>query len=160
MVKLNFQDKTLEKLFRDFSWGRNNTILLWENSTNHLEYKQKFKDDDYTLLHQFLCVLTTTDTYLRKMQNAKNKQFGILIQNGVIRKKSEITKEEVKKLLEEQIEQIENLLKLFDDKKFNHNIGHLANLLAHEYLHQGQLVVMFREAGITFPDRFQKAWAL
>lgn len=40
------------------------------------------------------------------------------------------------------------------------NIDGILAISNHEYLHHGQFIVMFREAGIELPERFKKAWAL
>lgn len=160
MVKLAFNNKALEKMFRAWKFARIISLELFDAAQGNLDYKQLYKKDDYTILFQFLCLTTTTDAYYRKITGAKNKQFGVLIKEGTTYKKAEIANTKVKQYLTAQIEELDTLLKGFDEKKFEASMRYLSNLLAHEYLHQGQLVVMFREAGIPFPKRFQETWAL
>jgi len=55
--------------------------------------------------------------------------------------------------------EIEILLRLLEDYQSD-IVSNLGSLIFHEYLHQGQLIVMFRETGISLPEEFDKAWNL
>jgi len=163
---MNFKNADLEATFRSFKYARNNTIDIFEEAEkqNLLSFKpgDKSKDgkDFQDILFQFLCVITTTDAYIRKITDAKDKRYGILIRNGQVIPKNEIDKLEVKILLEEPIRSLEELLKPFDNIKTEENLRYLITIINHDYLHQGQLILMFRLAGANLPERFVKAWAL
>ena len=94
------------------------------------------------------------------MINDKNQNFGILVIDGNITKKEDISKETVINQLKSQMEILENFLKPFSEKGLEKNIREIMTISDHEYLHQGQLIVLFRETGAKFPERFSKAWAL
>ena len=163
---MNFNNLTLEKIFRAFKWARNNTIKIFEEGAknNVLDYKSSAsKEVSYTfqpIIFQFQCIITTTDTYYRKIISSKNKKFGILIRDNIIIQKKDIQKDKIKNLLNEQLIALENLLKNFDEKQTEENVNSIQVIVNHEYLHQGQLIVMFREAGVDLPQRFKKAFAL
>lgn len=163
---MNFNSSTLEKIFKAFKWTRNNTIEIFEEGdmNNILDYKSSgFKKTSYTfqsIIFQFQCCITTTDTYYRKLAGNKNKEFGILVRDNIIIQKKDIQKDKIKNLLREQLIALENLLKKFDDKQIENNINSIQAILNHEYLHQGQLILMFREAGVDLPQKFKKAFAL
>lgn len=166
MVKMNFADPVLEKIVRRWKWSRNNTILLFETALgqNILGYipknLHKPNNESHSVLYQFQCIVTTTNTYYRKLINDKNKSYGILVDNGEVIKKEDISKEMVINQLKMQADLLENLLKPFSAKDIEKNIKEIMTISDHEYLHQGQLIVLFREAGAKFPDRFSQAWAL
>ena len=166
MGYMNFKSPALEKMFKSFKWARNNTILLFEEAQNNniLDYKStSSSNNSYTfqpLLFQFQCIVTTTDTYFRKLTNSKNTQFGVLVQDDEIISKKDISEVELKKLLQNQIIELQNLLKDFSEKQLEENIDLIQTISNHEYLHQGQMIIDFREAGIDLPERYRKAWAL
>ena len=158
---MNFKNKTLENIFRSFEWGRNNTILLFEDAvkSGQLDYKPN-TSTQHSVLYQFQCIVTTTDARIRKLSNDPNTKFGILIKQNETILKEDIETEEVKELLVEGTTKLEDLLKDFDVLKTEENILAIQSLINHEYLHQGQLIVLFREAGVDFPQRFKEAWDL
>jgi hypothetical protein len=166
MVKLNFKNPQLEKMFRMFKWARNNTVQIFGEADkgNILSYKSTMKNNSsyefQPLLFQFQCIVTTTDTYYRKLTYNNNQQFGILIRAKKITPKKDIPASEIKPLLEKQIKEFDNLFKNFDVKDIEKNIENILSISNHEYLHQGQMIVAFREAGVELPERYKKAWAL
>ena len=151
----------LEKLMRSFKWARNNSlqILASAQSNDLLAYSPTSKPE-HDMLYQFQCLLTTTDKYYRQLSNHKNQQFGIIVQNDTIITKRDIPEIDIQPLLKKQIIELESLLKDFDESKFRANLQTIQSIINHEYLHQGQLVVMFRENQTLLPDRFQKAFDL
>lgn len=160
---MNFKNVLLEKIFKNFKWIRNNTIQLFSTAhkSNIHSYKSPVNiNTPQHLLFQFQCVVTTTDSYYRKIINHQNKNYGILIQNGKVINKVEINAGEIEKLFLIQLEVLENLFKTFDEKKLEKHIDNILTISNHEYLHQGQMIIMFREAGVELPERFKKAWAL
>lgn len=163
---MNFKNPTLETIFKAFKWARNNTLQIFEEAQKNdiLDYRSKAQHaTSYTfqpLSFQFQCIISTTDTYYRKLSGNKNQQFGILVQGNKIIEKKDIASEEVKKLLQKQLQKLQNLLKDFDEQKVQENIDLIMAISNHEYLHQGQMIVDFREAGVELPERYKKAWAL
>lgn len=164
MGYMNFNNQLLEKVFKGFKWARNNTIEILEKAETNkiLDYSSnantKFKFQP--IIFQFQCIATTTDTYYRKLTNRKNQEFGILVEGERIINKKDISSETLINVLRNQLKAFEELLKTFDDKKVEENIDLITALSNHEYLHQGQLILMMREAGVDLPERFRKAWAL
>lgn len=151
-------------LIKRFIWTRTNTIQLFESAqkANILQYKPKYlienPTENHNLLYQFQCVLTSTNAHFRKLINEENIRFGIYVKDGEITKKQEIKEENILILLKEQIDEA---------KKMSQHNSDLTKLLStfitigeHEALHQGQLIVMFRETKVEFPDEFKKAWNL
>ncbi len=106
-----------------------------------------------------LCLITTTDAYYRRLTDHADKSFGVLVDKRVTQK-SNIAESDVKDLLKRQVVTLETLLKHFSVNDFEANIQDIQAIINHEYLHQGQLVVMFREAGISLPERFRQAFDL
>jgi hypothetical protein len=159
MGYMNFENKILEDYFRSFKWTRNNTVLLFESAliAKKLDYKPNI-DSQHSILYQFQCDITTTDYHIRKLTTNKKIQYGLLTEGEKIISKQDIRITEIKKILEEQLAKLEEILKVFDTSKTEEHTLDLQSLINHELLHQGQLVVLFREAGIDFPERFQKAW--
>ena len=165
MVKMNFRNPTLEKVVRGFKWTRNNTIQIFEQAKKEdiLDFISSGESKKYTfqpILYQFQCIVTTTDRYYRSLIKHKDQQFGVLIREGNIIDKDVISQDLVCKVLKEQLVQLETLLKNYNDKEVEKNIKDILAILNHEYLHQGQFILMFREAGVELPERFKKAWAL
>ena len=158
---MNFEVKELESLMRSFKWARNNSLQIFEQaySSNLLEYRPT-NDPKHGLLYQFQCVLTTTDKYYRQLSNHENQQFGVLVHDDSIISKVNIPEADIKFALKRQIVDLESLLKDFDEKEFSANIQTIQSIINHEYLHQGQLIVMFRENQSPLPDRFQRAFDL
>jgi hypothetical protein len=153
MVKLEFKNKILEKIFRRFKWTRNNTILLFEN---YIESKNPNKE----LLYQFQCIVTTTDTYWRKFTDHIDNEFGKLIYKDKIYLKKNVDQSLISVLLDKQARELENLLRDFDANRTDKEVNEILAIMNHEYLHQGQLIQLFYEEKIEFPERFAKAWAL
>lgn len=165
MGYMNFQSSILEKVFKRFKWTRNNTIELFNAAVhaNSLNFTPEQSSKNHTfqsILFQFQCIVTTTDTYLRKLTGQGNTKFGVLIiENKEIAKK-DIDGDSVKKYLKTQLEDLEVLLKKYDANKAEEELDTILKIVNHEYLHQGELILMFRRAGVEFPERFKKAWAL
>lgn len=163
---MNFKNSFLEKIFKEFKWARNNTIELFDlaakdtilgfTSTSVLNKKDTFQ----SILFQFQCIITTSDAYYRKFIQHPNTEYGILISEKNSIQKKEITPQLIKKILRSQLILLETTLKEFDQKTTEKYLGDITTLSNHEYLHQGQLIVMFREANKELPERFKKAWAL
>lgn len=55
---------------------------------------------------------------------------------------------------------LEAILKPYTYEDMQTHIRPILTITEHEYLHQGEMLLMFREAGIELPKRFSKAWAL
>ncbi|MBU2592608.1 hypothetical protein KKD61_04075 [Patescibacteria group bacterium] len=153
-----------KSLLESFKWARNNTLDLFDSAhkNNILDYLPNYKNDDRKnrdVLYQFQCIATTTNTRIRIIKKDSKQKFGLLVTPEKEYAKRDIPSSLVKQILLEQISEIELLLRSLDDYQpdvaFN-----LRSLIFHEYLHQGQLVVMFREAGVSFPEEFDKAWNL
>src|SRR5438045_1978823 len=94
MVKMNFSDPVLEKLIRRWKWTRNNTLELFQKSEeqNMLLFRPyAHKEIHHNLLYQFQCIVTTTDTYYRKITNSDNLNFGLIVLQGEIIPKKELS---------------------------------------------------------------------
>ena len=163
---MNFISPTLEQLFKSYKYARNNTIKILDEAIKQdvLGYHSSSqKQNDYSfqsIIFQFQCIVATTDAYYRQLTNAKNKEFGVYVTDKKVFPKEELSAEVIKKILPKQLEEIEDLLKSFDGKKaekYIDKVGMFGNL---EYLHQGQLILMFRESGAKLPESYVKAWAL
>jgi len=153
-----------KSLLDSFKWARNNTLDLFESAhkNNILDYLPSYKNDDRKnrdVLYQFQCILTTTNTRIRILKNEKNQKFGLLVMPEITYNKREIPSNLVKQILLDQVGEIEILLRLLEDYQSD-IVSNLGSLIFHEYLHQGQLIVMFRETGISLPEEFDKAWNL
>lgn len=164
MGYMNFKDPVLEKVFKRFKWTRNNTILLFEaaKKQNILSFIPKGPSSFtfQSVLHQFQCIVTTTDAYYRRMINHENKNYGILIIQNTILSKNEVNDEIVGKQLKEQLMTLQMLLSKFLTKDTEKYIDEVMTISDHEHIHFGELIIMFRQAGIDIPDRIRKAWAL
>lgn len=160
MTKMNFENKALERMVRSFKWARNNSLQIFDivHDQGIANYRPN-GDGQHTMLYQFQCLATTTDTYYRKLTNHKDRRFGVLIRDSAI-KKVDITQEDLKGILVKQVEDLENLFRHFTADDFETNIQDIQSIVNHEYLHQGQLVVMFRSRGIALPERFRSAFDL
>lgn len=160
---MEFQNKTLEKLFRGYKWARNNSIQMFELAAANDILNYKPNDNIFTfqpILHQFQCLASTVDTYHRQLTTHTNQDFGVIVRDGGAIKKSDIPQKELSAILESQIVALEALFKGFSDQDLEENVKAIQSIYNHEYLHQGQLVVLMREAGVDLPERFRKAFAL
>ncbi len=153
-----------EYLFNRFLWTRTNTIQLFElaQKANILQYKPKYlienPTENHDLLYQFQCVLTSTNAHFRRLRNDENIRFAIYVKDGNITKKQDIKEENILSLFNEQIEEAKKVIAdCLDLKKL---LSTFITIGEHEALHQGQLVVMFRETKVEFPEEFKKAWNL
>lgn len=144
-----------------FKWSRNNTLLiLQELSDTDLNLKPE-GDKWQNLGFQFACLVTTTDTYFRKITKFKDSKYGKVYFERKVYTKDDLTSGELLfKILESQVEQLNDLLKEMDEKALDKHLRHLLNITNHEYLHQGQLVSYFTMFGKKLPARFKKSWAL
>lgn len=163
---MNFTDPVLEKIVRSWKLSRNNTLLILDKAieTNILDFAPNTdKKVSYTfqpIIFQFQCLVTTTDTYIRKITGHKNKSYGILVIDGKVVNKRDITLDLIKSKLGEQMTTFENLLKPMTQREIDTYIRMIMSVCNHEYLHQGELILMLREAGVDLPDRFKRMWAL
>lgn len=166
MGYMQFKNPTLEQLFKSYKWTRNNTIKIFDEALrqNVLDYRSSSaKPTKHTfqpIFFQFQCIVSTTDAYYRKLTDVENQSYGIYIENGEIIPKDQLTVEQIKKILPKQLKELEALLKTFDEKKTEKLIDKVFLLGNHEYLHQGELILMFREAGAELPATYVRAWAL
>lgn len=108
MVKMNFENSVLEKMIRRWKWSRKNSLLLFEaaEEQNILSYTPKGLRDNHehhSVLYQFQCLVTTVNTYYRRIINDRNQNFGVLVINGKIIPKEQISKALVFDQLELQI---------------------------------------------------------
>ncbi len=127
-----------------------------------LSYVPNYKTDNMSnrdVLYQFQCIITTTDARIRQLTGHEKERFGILVTETGLVKKRGIKEEQIIDLLLEQGTALEKTLRKLE--KFDPQTElKLKSLIFHEYLHHGQLIVMFREKGTKFPDEFDQAWAL
>jgi hypothetical protein len=166
MGYMHFISPVLEQLFKSYKYARNNSIKIFDEAVRQDIlgfHSTSEKQNDYSfqsVLFQFQCMVSTTDTYYRKLTNAKNKDFGVYVTEEKVIPKQELSAENIKKILSRQLEEIEDLLKSFDEKKAEKYIDKVSLIMSHEYLHQGELILMFREAAAKLPESYVKAWAL
>lgn len=161
MTKLDFENKALQRLYMGFKWARNNSLQLFDAAqmANILDWEPEGMGQ-HSVLYQFQCLITTTDTYYRRLAGSADTRFGVLLEAGASIEKQSIPAADVKALLNKQLSALETLLKHFNAGKFEEGARDIQSITNHEYLHQGQLVVIFRQAGVTIPDRFRKAFDL
>jgi hypothetical protein len=161
MGYLGFRSTLAEKWMMSFKWSRNNTLLiLQELSDSDLELKPE-GERWQNIGFQFSCLVTTTDTYFRKITKHKDSKFGkAYIEGKVYTKEDLISGELLFKILEAQVNQLNDLIREMDEKDLDKHLRHLINITNHEYLHQGQLVSYFTMFGKKLPARFKKSWAL
>ncbi len=166
MGYMDFKSPILEKVFKRFKWTRNNSIQIFEHAgkSGILEYALKpSPKSKYTfqpITFQFQCIATTANAYQRILTNNSNVQFGIFVEDGEVTSKKDLNKEKIFKILKNQLTELEELFKNYDEKQALENIDNILAISNHEYLHQGELILMFREADAELPERFAKAWAL
>jgi len=160
MTKMDFNDKTLERFYRSFKWARNNTLQILDSiqTSETLEYQPEGVGQ-HSVLYQFQCLVTTSDTYYRRLTKHDNVQFGVLLGANQV-KKEDIEVADIKPALKRQMVDLERVLKDFDAHDFETNVQDIQSLINHEYLHQGQLIVMFRSLEIELPKRFRQAFDL
>jgi len=153
-----------EIVYKRFVWTRTNTIELFElaQQAKILQYKPKYlienPTENHNLLYQFQCVLTSTNAHFRRIRNEENIRFGIYIENGTITKKQEIPEKNILIFLKSQIEEAQQITSNITD--IQKLISSFITIGEHEALHQGQIVVMFREKKVEFPAEFKQAWNL
>lgn len=153
-----------ELILKRFVWTRTNTIELYKmaENANVLQYKPKYlienPTENHNVLYQFQCIFTSTNTHFRRLKNDENTRFGIYVKNEKITKKQEIQPDTILNLLQEQIDEARILTT--DSKELNKLLATFITIGEHESLHQGQLIVMFRETKIEFPQEFKEAWNL
>jgi uncharacterized damage-inducible protein DinB len=156
----NFTHPVLAKQFATYKWARNNTLQILKVAQDAGIMDFTPHKDQHSVLYQFQCLITTDNVYYRKLTNSADKRFGLLIQDGREVKKTDIPEDNLRKLLQANLTNLESLLATFDNKQFEANAQDIQRIFNHEYLHQGQLVVLFRQAGIELPERFKKAFDL
>lgn len=138
---MDFKYPLLEIIFKQYKWERNNTIQLFNKaeSENILDFvSSNTKQKKYTfqpVFFQFQCIVTTTDTYFRKITNHQNTDYAIFVQDDVILKKDKITQEVIKEELKDQMYKLQDLLKGFSDNDAESNICYIQTIIEHEYLH-------------------------
>lgn len=158
---MNFENKTLERMIRSFKWARNNSLQILDIVQDQsVANYQPDGDGQHTMLYQFQCLATTTDSYYRKLTNHKDKHFGVMVRDDDVTEKADIPQEDLKTILVQQVGELEKLLRDFTADDFETNIQDIQSIINHEYLHQGQLVVMFRSSGAALPERFRSAFDL
>lgn len=160
---MEFQNKTLEKMFRAYKWARNNSLQMLELAEENNILDHKPEDNEFSfqpILHQFQCLTSTTDTYYRQLSGADNQDFGVLVKHGTEIPKADIIKEALPEILKTQLVDLERLLKNFSNDDFEENVKAIQAICNHEYLHQGQLLVLVRQAGVDVPERFKAAFVL
>lgn len=67
---MNFRNSLLEIIFNSFKWARNNTIEILEQAEQNNILSFTPKNSKFTfqsIAFQFQCIVTTTDTYLSKI---------------------------------------------------------------------------------------------
>ncbi|MEO6508389.1 MAG: hypothetical protein ABIO02_00395 [Patescibacteria group bacterium] len=156
-------DPLLNKVYHKLRWTRENTIGLFESAevNNILSFYSKSdyqkKHTFQSVLFQFQCIITTTNTFNRKLKGDYNAVFGVLVENDREIPKKNIPPSRIYDLLVMQLDELQIVIK---DMTGEEGIDSILGILNHEYLHQGELILMFREAGVELPERFQKAFAL
>jgi hypothetical protein len=164
MGYMNFKNPLLEDIFKSLKWARNNSIEILEEAriNNVLGYVPKIKNqfEFQPILFQFQCLVTTTDVYLHQLKGHSNFKFGYLVKEGKVIRKKDIEESDLSKILGIQLEELEAIFKDFNEKQLGENINVINIISNHEYLHQGQLIIMMREAGVDLPERFKKTFAL
>jgi|GEM_PF-824252 len=160
VTRMNFENKSLERMARSLKWVRNNSLQIFDivQGQGIANYRPD-GDGQHTILYQFQCLVTTTDAYYRRLIGHNDKRFGVLVVKEVTQK-SEIAEGDIKNILKRQIIELENVLKSFSADDFEANIQDIQSIINHEYLHQGQLVVMLRSCSVVLPERFRTAFDL
>lgn len=148
---MQFKSPLIQKITKRITLARNNSILLLEEAQENNLLDQKLilveggKGSNYNfqpIIFQFQCLVSTTDTYLRKLKNHNNQDFGLL-ENGELIKKVEINISHLDRHLKNQLMELQNVLKEYDNKELGEEIEYILRIAEHEYLHQGQLITMF-----------------
>ncbi len=163
MVKMNFENETLGRLFRSFKEARNNSIQLFKSmqESDTSQYSPT-GDATHTALYQFQSIVTITDGYYRRLQGVKNRAFTIVVEEdtGASVARTDIGIERIEDFLIQQGRKLEDILRLYDARDFNTKIHDIQAIINYEYLHQGQLAVLFREMDIPLPQKVQEIIAL
>lgn len=151
-------------LFKRFLWTRTNTIELFEfaQKADIVQHKPKYlvenPTENHNLLYQFQCILTSTNAHFRRLRDDENIKNGIYIKEGNVTNKQDIKEENTVSLLKEQIDEAKFMSTKYSDMK--RLLSTFITIGEHEALHQGQLIVMFRETKVEFPNEFKRAWHL
>lgn len=160
MTEMAFANKTLKRQFAAYKWARNNTLQILKAAQDVGIMNFTPHKDQHSVLYQFQCLVTTDDVYYRRLTDSSDNQFGVRIEDGAVISKADIPEAELKSLLQADLSRLEALLASLSDEQFEVNAQDIQRIFNHEYLHQGQLVVLFRQAGIELPERFRKAFDL
>lgn len=84
MGYLGFKSTLAEKWLMSFKWTRNNTLLIL-NELSDSDLKLKPSGESWQdLAFQFGCLITTTDTYFRKITKFKDSKFGKAYLDGKV----------------------------------------------------------------------------
>lgn len=156
----NFKDQTLARQFAAYKWARNNTLQILKAAQNAGIMNFTPHKDQHSVLYQFQCLVSTDDVYYRKLTGSADKRFGVIVKDGETIKKADIPETRLKTLLKDDLNKLESLIATFDDKQFEAHAQDIQRIFNHEYLHQGQLVVLFRQTEVELPERFRKAFDL
>lgn len=159
-MTVDFKNKTLKRQFASYKWARNNTLQLLKAAEDAGVLQFLPQASHRSILYQFQCLATTDDTYFRKLTSNTDKRFGIYKNGKDVWAKEDIPKKQLKSLLQTDLSRIENLLAKFAYREFEEHAQTIQSIINHEYLHQGQLVVLFRLAGVAMPERFKNAFDL
>jgi len=144
-----------------FKWARNNSLQLFTaaQAEGVLDWRPEGVGQ-HDVLYQFQCLVTTTDTYYRRIKGHSDRRFGILLSGDGAVGKREIAASDIGNILHEQLQVLELLLRTYSIRDFEAKVRDIQAIANHEYLHQGQMVVMFRQAGVALPERFRAAFDL
>ncbi|MDN5274783.1 MAG: hypothetical protein JWP06_684 [Candidatus Saccharibacteria bacterium] len=151
---------TLGRQFASFKWARNNTLQIFKVAQKAKILDFTSNTNQHAVLYQFQCLVTTDDTYYRKLTNDTDTRFGVRIEDESTIKKAEIREGNIVQFLQADLARFESLFVDFTDQQFKDSAQDIQRIFNHEYLHQGQLIVLFRQAGIKLPERFTKAFDL
>lgn len=155
-----FANFTLKRQFATYKWARNNTLQILKVAQNASIMEFTPHKNQHSVLYQFQCLITTDNTYYRKLTNSPNRQFGMRVEDQRVIQKVDIPETALKNLLQTGSQRLEELLATFSDEQFETHVQDIQRVFNHEYLHQGQLVVLFRQADVELPERFRKAFDL
>jgi len=150
----------ITKQLASYKWARNNTLQILKAAQAAGVMNFTLHPSQHTALYQFQCLATTDDAYYRKLTNNPDKRFGVLLQHNGAVKKADVPEAQLSKLLRQDLKRLEALLATFTDEQFAIHAQTIQSIFNHEYLHQGQLIVVLRQAGVELPERFRKAFDL
>lgn len=160
MANKDFTHLALARQFASYKWARNNTLQILKAAQEAGVMDFTPHKDQHAVLYQFQCLVTTDDAYYRKLTNSPDQRFGVAIRDGATIAKEAIPEPNLNTWLEQDLKRLEMLLMHFTSEQFEANAQAIQSIINHEYLHQGQLVVMFRQAGVALPQRFKEAFDL